>query len=265
MKLEYAGQIDRGRVREENQDAAILLPQYGFFAVSDGMGGLKYGGETSRFLVRWLGRIIPQDVKQLHKVPEAYRMQAAQEGLRQHIRQLNDVIYQHGNARGRAVFGATLAVAWVIGQEVLFANVGDSRSYQLTQQGMFQRSEDHNVAALLVEMGRLTTQQARHHYTASQLTQFIGCAPDELFPAMQICPAPPDSRILLCSDGLYGMLEEIRIQKLLQQGSPQECCNALIAAANEAGGQDNIAAVVAACHEGESQAAPPILLWEQAL
>ncbi|MGM9649555.1 MAG: PP2C family protein-serine/threonine phosphatase [Butyricicoccaceae bacterium] len=260
MRLEYSAKIDQGRVRPYNEDAAVMLPQYGFFAVSDGMGGLLYGRETAQFVVEWLRQVIAHDAAELEHVPAERRMEAARKGLLIRIRQLNEYIYKRGNAHGRAVYGATLAAAWIIEGQVLFANVGDSRGYQTTEAGLVQRSEDHNVAAMLVEIGQLTAEEAKDHPTSCQLTQFIGCQPEELFPSMHVFDAPIGSRVLLCSDGLYGMLEEVQLQELMQ-GEPEQCCEALIAAANEAGGRDNISAVIAVCCEGEPEEAEPVVLY----
>lgn len=260
MRLEYSAKIDQGRVRPYNEDAAVMLPQYGFFAVSDGMGGLLYGKETAQFVVEWLRQVIAHDAAELEHVPAGQRMEAARKGLLIRIRQLNEYIYKRGNAHGRAVYGATLAAAWIIEGQVLFANVGDSRGYQTTEAGLVQRSEDHNVAAMLVEIGQLTVEEAKDHPTSCQLTQFIGCQPEELFPSMHVFDAPIGSRVLLCSDGLYGMLEEVQLQELMQ-GEPEQCCEALIAAANEAGGRDNISAVIAVCCEGEPEEAESVVLY----
>lgn len=260
MRLEYSAKIDQGRVRPYNEDAAVMLPQYGFFAVSDGMGGLLYGKETAQFVVEWLRQVIAHDAAELEHVPAEQRMEAARKGLLIRIRQLNEYIYKRGNAHGRAVYGATLAAAWIIEGQVLFANVGDSRGYQTTEAGLVQRSEDHNVAAMLVEIGQLTAEEAKDHPTSCQLTQFIGCQPEELFPSMHVFDAPIGSRVLLCSDGLYGMLEEVQLQELMQ-GEPEQCCEALIAAANEAGGRDNISAVIAVCCEGEPEEAESVVLY----
>ena len=77
---------------------------------------------------------------------------------------------------------------------------------------------------------------------------------------MHVFDAPIGSRVLLCSDGLYGMLEEVQLQELMQ-GEPEQCCEALIAAANEAGGRDNISAVIAVCCEGEPEEAESVVLY----
>lgn len=260
MKFEYDARIDQGRMRPYNEDAAVLLPRYGFFAVSDGMGGLLYGKETSRFVVEWLSMVIENDAKELEQLPQEQRMEAAQHALLARVRQLNEYIYKRGNAQGRAVYGATLAAAWVIGEQVLFVNVGDSRGYQMIGEELAQRSEDHNVAAILVEIGQLTAEQAKEHPTSCQLTQFMGCEPGELFPAAHIFGAPAGSRLLLCSDGLYGMIPEQQLAELMQ-GEPGDCCEKLIDAANEAGGRDNISAVLVVCCEGEPEDAQPIVLY----
>ncbi|MGN1030737.1 MAG: protein phosphatase 2C domain-containing protein [Butyricicoccaceae bacterium] len=262
MQFQYHAQIDQGRMRPYNEDAAIALPQCGFFAVSDGMGGLPRGKDTSRYVVQCLNELIPQYWAKLEEIPAEQRPEYAKRVMTGLIRGINEQIYKAGNDRGRAIFGATLAAAWFVEDQVIFANVGDSRGYQLLDGKLERRSEDHNVAAILVEIGQLTVEQAKDHPTSCQLTQFMGSAPEELFPAVNLFDAPAGSGVLLCSDGLYGMLEEEQLTQLAQ-GDPAECCAQLIDAANQAGGRDNISAVIAICGEGENTADEQVVLYAE--
>jgi PPM family protein phosphatase len=134
--------------------------------------------------------------------------------------------------------------------------VGDSRAY-LLREGTLQRiTTDHTVVEGLVEKGELTPQEASIHPQRSILTRAIGVEGEVQVDQASIDLMPGD-RLLLCSDGLTGMIDDAHIERILQdRRDPQEAANALVDAANEAGGQDNVTAVVVDVVEGHAQATP---------
>lgn len=240
-EISFAGLVDIGMERTSNQDEVILCPAYGFFAVSDGMGGLKDGGKTSAMIKRVMPEILQHAEGDLadESTPER-----AAEVLRANIAMLSDSIYEAGNT-GRSIdYGATLCGVWLIERSAVFINIGDSRGYLVKRDGSCRQiTKDHNVAAMLVESGNLTKEQAKHHSTSSRITRFVGM-PKPAAPETFIEPLEAGDIMLFCSDGLHGMLEDETIfERLTCNSDPDVVCKRLIAAANSAGGRDNISAV----------------------
>ncbi|HRX57707.1 MAG TPA: protein phosphatase 2C domain-containing protein [Eubacteriales bacterium] len=238
----FAGLKDVGRTRTSNQDEVILCPERGFFAVSDGMGGLKDGGKTSAMI-----RDVFPDLFE-HVAEETgtdASLESAAELLKNSVAVLSDSIYESGNEGHTIEFGATFCGVWLLQKCALFVNLGDSRGYILRASDgvLTQVTRDHNLAALLVESGDLSKEEAKHHHASSRITRFMGM-PSPATPETFLETVAPGDTLLFCSDGLHGMLEDEQIRDVLLKGMPPEpTCRQLIDAANEAGGRDNISAV----------------------
>ena len=128
--------------------------------------------------------------------------------------------------------------------KAIFVNLGDSRGYLLSRykKQPIQITEDQNIAGILVRQGELTREAAKNHPASSRLTAFVGMKPPAEPEAFTVEVSPGD-RILLCSDGLYGMMEERELARLMRASrSPELVCRRLIDRANENGGRDNISA-----------------------
>jgi serine/threonine protein phosphatase PrpC len=238
----YAAGVDRGVKRSSNQDEVICCPEYGFFAVSDGMGGLRGGGETSAMLAKKLPEMIGEAYRKLEKKPSS---QLAAKLLEEQLRLISDNIYKGLNLGGRIAYGATLCGVWLVGEHAVFANIGDSRGYLLEfyKKRIRQVTIDHNVAQLLVENGELSREEAGSHPASSTLTRFVGMESPALPETFTVEPKRGDM-ILLCSDGLYGMVPDARLPNLLRSSkNPNLVVKRLIDEANLAGGKDNISAV----------------------
>jgi len=237
-----AALVDIGKSRTSNQDEVILCPESGFYAVSDGMGGLMNGGKTSQLIKQILPEMMRGASTDLMKEPSP---EYAAELLKQQIRQISDIIYDTGNKGHRFTFGATLSGVWLEGNHAVFVNLGDSRGYLLGRykRNIEQITTDHNVAALLVERGEITKEEAHNHPSSSSLIRFAGMdAPAT--PEVFIREVNPGDRILLCSDGLHGMVSESVLPSIMRSvASPIHVCERLIEKANANGGRDNISAV----------------------
>lgn len=239
--------VDKGKVRSSNQDEVILLPECFFFAVSDGMGGLINGGETSQLIKEKLGEIMKTACMELS---EDSSEDSAEEILKTKICLLNEQIYTEGIQYGPDRFGATLSGVWLVGDCVIFANIGDSRGYIFKDNVLRQITKDHNLAAHLVEIGELTKEEARNHPANSRLLRFIGMKPPakpELFKEK----ITPGCAILLCSDGLHGMVDDEEIAKILSEKNGG-IAEKLIETANNNGGKDNISAIYIAIDENSN-------------
>jgi serine/threonine protein phosphatase PrpC len=158
---------------------------------------------------------------------------------------LSDAIYSIGNEGHSATYGATLSGVWLTGRHAIFVNLGDSRGYLLPKykKKIRQITTDHNVAALMVQHGEITKEEARCHPSSATLTRFAGmnapATPDVFIREIQ-----PGDKILLCSDGLHGMIDDAFFPSILRSSrNPDRVCKRLIDKANANGGRDNISVV----------------------
>ena len=233
MKLRVGARTDVGRVREGNEDS--FTAEDPLFAVADGMGGHQGGEVASSTAVEILA--------------------TGDAPLEELVRKANDEVFRRA-AKDPALagMGTTLTALRHEGSVLRLAHVGDSRAY-LLRDGTIQRlTKDHTVVERLVDEGRLTADEADIHPQRSILTRALGV--DEALQVDQGAIEPrTGDRLLLCSDGLTGMVREDAITRILSdQADPQEAANALVEAANQAGGQDNITAVVIDVLDGEGEA-----------
>jgi serine/threonine protein phosphatase PrpC len=238
-----AGGLDMGKRRRSNQDKVICCPGSFFFAVSDGMGGMPKGGETSERVAKDLPGIAAELVEKHGGA--AVNAKTLGEAFKNEIISYNDKLFAEYSENGEPLGGATFCGVLLAAGSAVFISLGDSRAYILKEGDPVPRqiTEDHNRAAELVRLGALTKEQAKRHQSSSQLVQFMGMEP----PAEPDCfieELRPGDVILLCSDGLYGMLDDDKIGTLLSSSkNPDTVCDNLIAAANGSGGMDNISAV----------------------
>ena len=236
-----AGLTDIGKRRESNQDAVVLCPEIGFFAVSDGMGGLEGGKVAAEFVEQSMPALmqICFDEYGEHK-----SIEKAAGAFVQTVQMMSDKLFASGNTSKHFAYGATFAGCWLLGGKAIFVCLGDSRGYLLSKYKKQPRqiTEDQNLAGILVKNGELSRAEAKNHPASSRLTAFVGMQSPALPEVFTVDVAPGD-RILLCSDGLYGMVEERDMARLMRGSrSPERVCNRLIDRANENGGRDNISA-----------------------
>lgn len=225
----FAGASDTGLVRLGNEDAFLMEPP--LFAVADGLGGHRAGEVASTIAVETLFAHAPK--------------QADAKGLARAIRAANAAIIEAAEeGRGREGMGTTLTAAMVQGTRIALAHVGDSRAYLLARGELVQLTEDHSLVADMVRSGTLTAEAARVHPNRSVITRALGSDPNMVADALEVDAAPGD-RLLLCTDGLSGMVDDAAIAEVLRAApSPKAAVARLIAAANDAGGHDNVTVVV---------------------
>jgi protein phosphatase len=223
MKLRFGSRTDVGRVRKGNEDSYTAKEP--LFAVADGMGGHQGGEVASSLALETIGK--------------------GEGPLEQLVREANVAVYERAaQDPGLAGMGTTLTALLADGDGLRLAHVGDSRAYMLRDGKLQRLTKDHTVVERLVDEGKLTAHEAEIHPQRSILTRALGVDESLLVDQGAIEPRPGD-RLLLCSDGLTGMIDEDRITKLLiEHADPQKAADALVDAANEVGGQDNITAIV---------------------
>ena len=226
-----AGRTDVGQVREGNEDA--LLIRDGLFAVADGMGGHLAGEVASATALELLENSLDGRVFQ---DAEAAR-NALSETVVEANRQVTALADENPEYRG---MGTTLTAAMVEGRRVHIAHVGDSRAYLLRDGQLRQLTDDHTLVQHLVDEGQITAAEAESHPQRSIITRAIGVA-DEVEVDTFTLDLRPGDQLLLCSDGLTGVIEDADIAARLESDDPaQEVVDHLVALANDAGGPDNI-------------------------
>jgi serine/threonine protein phosphatase PrpC len=223
---QYAG-TDTGRQRRANEDS--LLMRSPLFVVADGMGGAQAGEVASRIAVESFRHGLDDAAE-----PEITLAELAR-AANSHIHELS-----HSNAE-HAGMGTTLTAVYVGEEEVAIAHVGDSRAYCLRDGELERLTDDHSLVDELIRQGRLTPEEAVEHPQRSVITRALGPEPEVEIDTRSYRARDGDV-YLLCSDGLTTMVpDDARLAEiLLTHPRLRDAGEALIAAANEAGGRDNI-------------------------
>jgi PPM family protein phosphatase len=227
---EHYAATDTGRQRRANEDS--LLARSPLFVVADGMGGAQAGEVASRIAVESFHDGLGQAAS-----PE--------DSLAVHARAANARIHELSQRNAeQAGMGTTLTAVYVGEQEVAIAHVGDSRAYCLRDGELSRLTDDHSLVDELIREGRLTPEEAEEHPQRSIITRALG--PEETVEVdTRSFRARPGDLFLLCSDGLTSMVPEAHLADLLRTHPQLRAAGeALIAAANEAGGRDNITVIL---------------------
>jgi protein phosphatase len=213
-----------------NEDSYMAEPP--LFAVADGMGGHGAGDLASRLAIEAMTSAVRQPLS-----PDA--VLAALEGANRAI-----VTYEGARGMGTTITGLALLEKGGGGEQLMVFNVGDSRVYRLSGGRLEQVTVDHSEVQELVQAGVITRDQARIHPRRNIVTRALGTTQASR-PDYWLLSATAGDRYLICSDGLYSEIPDENIGSLLANGgSPQATADALVAAAEVAGGHDNITVIV---------------------
>jgi serine/threonine protein phosphatase PrpC len=234
--VEQAGRTDVGRQRSANEDSLVVRPP--LFAVADGMGGAKAGEVASAVAV--------EAVERARESGEPAEAQLA--GI---VRAANRRIYDLAVAdESRRGMGTTLTLAKVHGDEVSLAHVGDSRAYRMRESELTQLTRDHSLVAELERSGQITAEAAEHHPQRSIITRALGPEPDVEVDTYTLAGRDGDV-FLICSDGLTSMISDDEVTSILRSApSLDAAADALVRAANQSGGKDNITVILFRLGEG---------------
>jgi serine/threonine protein phosphatase PrpC len=228
--VEHAGRTDVGRQRSANEDDFVLAPP--FFAVADGMGGAKAGEVASAMATEVFEG-------------ESDSGEPAEAQLARILREANKRIYELATAdESHRGMGTTLTAAKITGDDISLAHVGDSRAYRMRDDELEQLTKDHSLVAELERSGQITAEAAEHHPQRSIITRALGPEPDVEVDTYTVAAREGDL-FLLCSDGLTSMISDEEIGSILRSAeSLDAAADALVRAANQSGGKDNITVVL---------------------
>lgn len=244
---------DVGRVRPTNQDHVFALQaslpgpngqvMVGLFVVADGMGGHTGGATASARAVEIVAGEVLQGL--IMPVMRGEPPPALQDLMREAVLEANRRILADAS-RQHSDMGTTLTAALLLGGRCYVAHVGDSRLYSYGRDGLRCRTRDHSMVARLLELGQISPQEAKRHPKRNYLYQSVG-QQEEIEVEADSFALEGHSHLLLCSDGLWGLVGDEALVAALSGGQdPQRICERLVAQANEAGGDDNISVLVVA-------------------
>jgi len=268
LQVRSFGATDPGKVRPNNEDQFLIAevgcclrpyqsslhelpvqcgPHQGYlFVVADGMGGHQAGEQASALAVdcvrKDLLEVSPELLHSARSDPELLRQQ-----LERVIAQANDCVCQaagrHPRLRG---MGTTLTLAFFLEPHLLVAHAGDSRCCLIRDGQLHRLTRDHTLAQEMLDRGRVGPDDTMPHAWRHILTNSVGGSESAIrVDGCQVALRAGDS-LLLCSDGLTDMLDDVRIGQIVRDGQePHAICRQLIHQAKEAGGRDNITAIFA--------------------
>jgi len=254
--VEIAGLTDVGCQRENNEDSygyweseddAVFARLGRLAIVADGMGGHSAGEVASRLAVDVVTRAYYEDGGD------------ARSALEKAFHEANREIHKAAeNDASKNGMGTTCTALVLQNGTAISAHVGDSRLYLVREGSIYLMTEDHSAVMEMVKAGLITLEQARHHPEKNVILRAMGSHPEvEVTTWQEPFPVKAGDRFLLCSDGLYDLVEDEEIKRIVMLSAPQTACESLIALAKERGGHDNITVgVVSLKPEGEADPRP---------
>lgn len=243
--FEFGFKSDTGRMRKNNQDSFFVLPDRGVFLVADGVGGHSHGEVASRTVMADIADYINES-------PIA--PDAGTDGIKEYfidlIYSVNEHIYRMAKGRSSRSMATTLIILYIHDGKAYAANVGDSRLYLIRDERILQVTEDHTYVNDLMKKGIIDREQAREHPDRNLITRAIG-AEQDIRPDLYMFDVYNGDILLLCTDGLYDMIDDETIRKIVQGAdNMRAACIDLVDRANEQGGSDNITAVTVKMQTG---------------
>lgn len=236
--METAYLTDPGKVRDHNEDSVIIIRneqnEY-LLAVADGMGGHKAGEVASSIAISHIG-------KRFRELGRVGNREDAISWIKEVISEANVLIYRYTEEHPESAgMGTTIVLAVLTSDFLLFGNIGDSSGYVMKNKKLHKITTDHTLVNLLVKSGELTPEEAREHPRKNVLMKALGAQTNV---EMDVFDVETDiDGILLCSDGLTNMLDDVQIETVLNEDhTADEKVQKLIYKSNNRGGNDNISA-----------------------
>jgi len=246
LTLRYAARSDRGLVRDGNQDSVYAGPR--LLAVADGMGGMAAGDVASNIVI---AAMAPLD----EDVPGDALLDALRSSVEAANQQLRATVEANPQLEG---MGTTLTALLFSGTRAGLVHIGDSRAYLLRDGEFHQITKDDTYVQMLVDEGRISSEEAGSHPQRSLLTRAMDGR--DLDPEYSVRPVLPGDRYLICSDGLSGVVSEETIGETLREyAEPEQCVERLVSLALRGGGPDNVTVIVADTTDEDIVEATPIV------
>ena len=242
--MQIWGLTDPGNIRSQNQDAYNIV-EFGhdraLMIVCDGMGGAKSGNVASSMAAEAF----------VAEVRRSQRLALSAERVKQillgALELANKAVYEHAKLGDEySGMGTTLVAAFLLKNTAVVINVGDSRAYHFSAQGVHQVTRDHSIVELMVQRGELTPEQAKTYPGKNLITRAVGTEP-EVEGDLYVQELHKDDCLLLCSDGLSNEMDDQEILFEVVHGMKKStCCERLLSIAKNRGAPDNVTVVLAA-------------------
>ena len=240
-----------GMQRDHNEDALFMMSTvvadgksdmpFGIFIIADGMGGHIHGEAASHAAARVVAKYLISKVydKLIDPNPEPMD-ESLQETVESAIREAQKAVLRYAPGGG-----TTLTCALTLGDQVTIGHVGDSRAYFIYPDGRTQRiTQDHSLVQRMIDLNEITEEEALAHPSRNVLLRALGQV-DPVRPDIQTHQVPRVGYLMLCSDGLWGVVPEAQIHQIISNSpDPSIASNKLVEAANAAGGPDNISVIL---------------------
>jgi len=254
---------DVGKVRTIDEDS-ILAADLSFginsesekfllLAVADGMGGHAKGEEASKIALNTLTKTI---------IPELFGNTSFTDLLENGIKNANQEILEYTVKNPESSgMGTTTVCALVKGNNIHLANVGDSRAYVISDDGIRRVTKDHSYVQSLIDEGQITEEEARDHPQKNVITKAVGIM-ESVEPDTMKLTLDDDESLLLCCDGVIAHLTDEDIHKIIcNENNPQNACQQIVDLANQRGGSDNISLIILSSNNEEviSDESPTII------
>ena len=245
----------KGKVRPLNEDS-LLIYEYrfsknsedifiGLYAVADGVGGHDDGEIASQIALKILSEniICSLILSGLFSISNSLDKESLMTQLSKAVLAANREVFSQGQCKSNGM-GTTLTAMLIVGSNVYIANVGDSRLYLLRNESLRQLTKDHSLVADLVTAGEIKKDEIYTHPQRNVITHCLGMR-QELEADLYTDILNPDDTFLLCSDGLWEMVRDDKINEVMREfPNPQSACEQLIEFANQNGGVDNVSVII---------------------
>lgn len=227
------GITDKGLRREKNEDCFLIDEQKSIFMVADGMGGHNAGEIASQLVCQYFSKYFESNVERI------------EQHFLDNFKKINQIIYQEAQKKDALKgMGTTFIVCCVDEQYAHFCHVGDVRAYYMRNDKLKKITEDHSTIALLLKNNLISEEEVKSHPLRGKINKAIGIEKD-VEPDYNRLDIRGGDQILLCSDGLWNMLDDEFMFRILKKDiTTEEKCLKLLNEANRAGGKDNITAIL---------------------
>jgi serine/threonine protein phosphatase PrpC len=240
-----------GKQRDLNEDSVLAITStlagntgntpFGLYIVADGMGGHQFGEVASNAAIRTVaGTVMRKFHPYLFNLKPDPMDESLQEIMQMAVSEAQKVIQREAPGSG-----TTLTAALILGQQVTIAHVGDSRAYMVYSDGRIETvTRDHSLVKRLEELGHISPTEAANYPHRNVLYRALGQG-ELLEPDIFTIPFPTSGLLMLCSDGLWGVVSDQELLRAVREApNLQRACQSMVAAANAAGGPDNISVVL---------------------